>query len=450
MIDKQFEWNIDGIQANTVLPGAEVSIPIDKSNYEEIFSNRIVAVLKEIDKNIGYYFDGDYKNLIMSEIHLSYFIKDDKYHIGFNYNEILNNILTKLGMNNTVKTIKLDSDLAIKKISLEVDREISFQKYVINLGKSEPWDKSKEQAINNLSKIINILVRYLVNAENVINEGINKQIEEEKILRDKKKSLLNVKNKYVSWKNLMFYTSCKALNIFDKTNDNRYYKYAKNYYLCVSRDKKVEYPLSMKVDGEFMDYQYNSFNSKFLKMQRKYFSSLDVRLGIDDLDTIDGSLLEGRKVTGNKNESKSKKRKIDYSKIDKKTERKISFYKGLRGKVTGIIKEPLSSDLNYIGFVLDNNYVIYEKFYEVSKKNNTIIPAFDNAIYVVSLDVACECHFDKSEIRKYIKKHHNYKAFRLYHNDNDSYQKRINEVLDYSDVSLIKFKELKLLNEKRD
>ena len=33
MIDKQFEWNIDGVQANTVLEGAEVNIPIEKYLY---------------------------------------------------------------------------------------------------------------------------------------------------------------------------------------------------------------------------------------------------------------------------------------------------------------------------------------------------------------------------------------------------------------------------------
>ena len=113
------------------------------------------------------------------------------------------------------------------------------------------------------------------------------------------------------------------------------------------------------------------------------------------------------------------------------------------------MKDTLNKDTNYYGFVLNNNYIIYEKFYEKSK-DGTNKPAKDSAIYVVTIDVAISCDFDSSKIRKYIEKNHDYKAFRLYHNDTESYQKRVEEVLDYSDISTIKYKELKLLNEKNN
>ena len=45
MIDKYFEWNIDGIQANTVFEGAEVTIPISKCDYEDLFINKEIIEL---------------------------------------------------------------------------------------------------------------------------------------------------------------------------------------------------------------------------------------------------------------------------------------------------------------------------------------------------------------------------------------------------------------------
>ena len=455
MIDKQFEWNIDGVQANTVLEGAEVNIPIEKYLYSYIFCDDFVTINS---RRFDILIDNTFKcvnctlnNLISHEIKFSYLTRDNKHYIGFDYNTIFNNILEKLKMDRNVRIKQITNEDEYNELIKEIKNEIGAQFLLDSRSDNKKWDRYELTIIGILYKKVDKLVRNMLSFEAEVNKRIESQIGEERELRKNKKALSRIKYKCVEWKNLMYYTACKALNIYEETKDKRYYKYAKNYYLNISRDEKAEYPVSMFVDGEWMDYHYNSFNSKFLKIQNDYFSSLEVRLGIEDIDTIDNaSLTEGIKKTNNTGKTGSKKRKIDYSKITEGQHRKIKFYNGLKGKVTGILKGYIESDLDYIGFVLDNNYVIYDKFYEVSKDGKTVKIAYDNAVYVVTLDVAVACHFDKGEIRDYIKKNHDYKAFRLYHNDTDSYQRRINEVLEYSDVSTIKFKDLKLLNEKRD
>jgi hypothetical protein len=184
---------------------------------------------------------------------------------------------------------------------------------------------------------------------------------------------------------------------------------------------------------------------------RKLYSSLDMQLGLDTIDVVYCSLKDGEENTTKGVSKKSnKKQKITEAELSKRSRRKITYYKGLvsSGKIKCAIKEPIKDDLNYRGFVFENNYVVFDKFYEVSKSNK-IVPAYGSAVYVTSLDVAIQCDFDRAKIREYISKNHNYKAIRFFHNDTDSYQDRINEVQEYEDISFIKFKELKLLNENK-
>lgn len=453
MIDKYFEWNIDGIQANTVLEGAEVTIPIDKKNYSDIFINKeLLDFIKSNEKVIKDIFTTEENfldNYLLEEFHLDYHIKDNKYTIGYNYNKILSNVLKKIGIR-TVIDFNPSSSIDITKIILQIKREIAFQCEVNDHDGIH--NKNYDKLLANLYDNIGLIIKTMLLIEDEIRFHISFQTEEERQLRENHKALVNTQNKNFSWKNLMYYTAIKSVDIFDKTGDKKYYRYAKNYYLNLSRDKQAEYPSGLKVDGIYYDFQYIEFNRRFMGAQRKYFSDLHIKLGIEDKDVyVDkGTLKAGKKEPSLERNKGTTKRKIDYEKLDAGIKRRIKFYNGLKGKIKGIIEKPMQSDLDYIGFVFENNYVVFDKFYEVSKDGTKVTPAHDNAIYITSLDVAVECNNDRRKIRDYIKKNHNYKAMRRYHKDNDSYQDRVMEVLDYQDVSTIKYKELKLINEENN
>ena len=82
MIDKYFNWNIDGIQANTVLEGMEVTIPIDTANYPNIFVNKSIIELLNTNKNFFSVLfcvsDKPLFNSLMEEIRICYMPKDDQ------------------------------------------------------------------------------------------------------------------------------------------------------------------------------------------------------------------------------------------------------------------------------------------------------------------------------------------------------------------------------------
>ena len=460
MIDKYISWNIDGIQANTVLEGAEVNIPIDKKNLSKIIIDEaLMGNIKCFNTCIENLFKSKNVELskdIINEFKLSYMVNsfNKEYYIGFDFNTIFNNILRRLKMEKRIKIRSNVIDYSNKTDLIEeIQREINFQCKIKKYDNVGLWKKEEMKIIFDLYVNINSIIDVMISLENLINERIGIQIDIERQYRNNKKALstINKEDKSISWKDLMFYTSIMALDVFEKTNDIKYYNYAKNYYLNVSRDNKTEYPCSMKINGNFYDYQFLAFNRKFMNNTRKLYSSLDMQLGLDTIDVVYCSLKDGEENTTKGVSKKSnKKQKITEAELSKRSRRKITYYKGLvsSGKIKCAIKEPIKDDLNYRGFVFENNYVVFDKFYEVSKSNK-IVPAYGSAVYVTSLDIAVQCDFDRAKIREYISKNHDYKAFRFFHNDTDSYQDKINEVQEYEDISFIKFKELKLLNENK-
>ncbi len=462
MIDKQFEWNIDGIQANAVLEGMDIAVPIDRRNYRDIFSNiDIVKLLESNDKYIDLIFDvrcEEVSSAITKEFALSYIPRDGKYYFGFDYNKIFTNVLRKLDVGEflikeMVLPERINGTLAADIFINEIKMAINAEQEIRGSLPFETHDHELQTSniLDMLYRDIRVILRNLLSTEYQIKRLVDTQIEEEKRLRKNHKALNKAEHKSVVWKNLMYYTSCKSLDVFDETNDMKYYKYSKNYYKNVSTNSKCEMPKSLIVNGNYYDCWHNSFNQRFLSIQKVKFPEILIRLGIEDKDTITyrETLKKGNGMKGIITEGSKPKKKIDYSKINDTLARKIVFYKGLSGKVQGII-DGFNTDTDYIGYVLPNNYVIFDKFYELSKDGTKANPAYGNRVYIVTLDVLESCGRDKQKIAEYISKNHDYKAFRYNHTDADSYQKRINEVMTYSDISTLKFKELKLLNKKRD
>jgi hypothetical protein len=202
----------------------------------------------------------------------------------------------------------------------------------------------------------------------------------------------------------------------------------------------------MYVDGIYYDYSHNMFNAEFKNIQGLKFPPILVQLNVEDKENIAVSrtLKKGKGLKATISDDPKPTKKADSEKIKKSLERKIKFYKGLSSKTQGIINDAFSADTDYIGYVLPNNYVVLDKFYDISKDGTKIVPSYGARVYIVTLDVYEACDRDRSKISDYIKKNHDYKAMRFNHNDTDSYQKEVNKVLGMDDISFTNFKEYKL------
>lgn len=458
MINREIHWKIKGKDANVALPGMDVKIPIYSANYNEIFEDRdIIASLDYVHEIFYDVFKSDDKELmnsLMSEIHLSYIPDNGEYHIGFDYQEMFENILSKLAVEDLfIENMKLPKEMQsikdnynffmILQDTIYQDKKLRLN-YPVELPDTIMTDDILDKMLNKLG----ILLRGLHCSERLINTATRLQLEEEKEFEEGKRDTAIRYHDYISWKNLMYYTSIKALHIFDETKDPRYYRYAKNYYNNVSRSRNASYPCGMDVDGKFYHYDFSKFNSEFLSVRKRNFSELLVRLNIEDKNVVKvrPNLKRGSNLRAIIVKPSISSKKTDYTKINPSLGRKISFYKGLSSKTKGIIPG-LGKDQDYIGYVFDNDYVVFDKFYEVDE--NGASPAKDAAIYVASLDILDRCDYDRKKLRQYIDKHNDSKAFRFIHTENDSYQAKIKEVMNLRNRSRLKYKRLELRNENK-
>ena len=460
MIDKQISWNITLGDALLINNNEFVNIPIDIENYIDIFVNNYVSnqVIKLLNANRRY-FDNKLHDSLNKDfdygIEISMHPNFDKtsYEIGYDLNEIFYNIFKKIDLTFYKKDYDFDDENEVQRFKESVIDQLENGKLLDLLTKTDPeFYNSKYdidmQVIFNLENNIDTVVDQMYKTNMSIKDLINKQVAfDQKRKEDHHRIVLTYESLIIP-KNLLLYTAGKALHIFEKTGDIDYYRYCKDYYRNIScpreNGRRPEYPNWMTIDDAIFGDNYDDYNSYFTRTRYGHFPRLYVDLDKEDLEKYtkqDRTLKKGQqnqviKLNGNS----TPKKKIDYSKANKALERKITFYKGLKN--VGLI-DSVDRELDYIGFVLDNNYVILDKFYDLNKDGSIKKPAMNNAVYVVTLDVLEACDYSKKKIRDYIAKNHDFKAFRWNHNDTDSYQEKIKKVLTYTDISLKKFEDIK-------
>lgn len=458
MINEEVKWATSIMNVLTINDKEFINIPIDRRNYEDVFaSNKLGSEFIRLFDQNKLYFDSKLHDSLTKEvdldINISLYPSYDKtcYKIGYNISNIFNKLLSKANINSYLKDFDYTNDYSIDVFKKLLGETIA-DGYILDLfSKTDPDFYQNEfnvsiDILSNIYKNIDKLVDQMIKTNLAIDKYLEGQISFEKELKEKSKKLKISDKSLIIPKNLLMYSAAKSLGIFRETGDIDYYKYSKDYYNNVSNSKEhnPEWPKHMMVDGITYSHDYHTYNDVFDYVRGLSFPLLYIDLNIEDKKNFSfksNHINSGQKRQVMNGNSYKPKRKNDYNKINKALGRKIKFYKGLKSK--GIIDDINLKDLGYIGFVLDNNYVILDKFYELNRDGTIKRAATDNAVYVVTTDVLESCNYDRKKIRDYISHNHDFKAFRLYHNDKDSYQDRIKKVLTYKDVSIRKFEDLK-------
>ena len=460
MIDKQISWAITLGDALIINNNEFINVPINRENYTDVFArnhlgNKMISLLDAnrmyFDKKLHDKLSRDFDYGIEISMHPNF--DKTSYEIGYDLNEIFSNIFFFFFLTFYKKDYDFEDENDVERFKESVIDQLENGKLLDLLTKTDPeFYNSKYdidmQVIFNLENNIDKLIDQMVITNKSIKSFVDRQVRFDQERKTSGHRLEINDESLIIPKNLLLYTAGKSLNIFDETGDIDYYRYSKDYYRNISspreNGKKPEYPNWMTIDGESYANNFDDFNDHFNDVRYRNFPALYINLDKEDQERYskhDRTLKKGQsnqviQLTGNS----STKRKIDYNRINQALNRKITFYRGLKnvGLIDGVDKE-----LDYIGFVLDNNYVVLDKFYDLNKDGSIKKPAMNNAVYVVTLDVLEACDYSKKKIRDYIAKNHDFKAFRWNHNDTDSYQEKIKKVLTYTDISLRKFEDIK-------
>ena len=227
----------------------------------------------------------------------------------------------------------------------------------------------------------------------------------------------------------------------DINNYKEIVKYMINYYNKITTDKKYENDYSKKVTIEAVKemsnkkgiYTVNDFIEGYKKFYKDYLFNND-NLDDDIVKSITENPPENflvnweilpsghrinkkikevqvrnLKTTGN---LKTSKGELDQKRNNLLFE-KDSFFKSTSPIMCIKGKDGLS---NYYGFIYRNGKVIFEKYF---KDQQNLVPAIDEAIYVMNFDNFEEMSkHEKPEIIEYISKNKNINARRIYHSKN--------------------------------
>ena len=435
MSRKPINWLVEKEDVKEFIKPINIEIPIDKGQYNYIFNNE--KIKNELPEDYFKYLENEmvdrlyindgyekYKRLLKSKISLSYIpdFKNNNWYIGYSPIQIVNSIFETLNIN-----VKLDFE-----------------------------DYSDKRKVNRLKNIIALVLI----EERLKTLNAHGKDDKFKFVEDSIKAIdyiflfidydieTRMENSLI-YKNLLYYLSVKSLDILDETDDILYSYIPRQYYTEVTTKNKAQWPSNLTMDyNRVYSYNFSNYNTRFENVMLRYPSIFEEVLGIEEIGVMErleilknDIFLEDLEL----NYSNYKKKK-DYSKTDAELsdmlKNKIEFYKELLSMKdengNNIVVSPIKgrNDLyGYYGFVLNNNYIVLDKFYNMSKKDDTMKPAADEAIYSMPLDLFVDLKGSKKRMMKYIKENPKGNVKRNYHTKKHSYKDRILEVTKKDNVS---------------
>ena len=435
MSRKPINWLVEKEDIKEFIKPIDIEIPIDKGQYGYIFNNNKIKnafpanYFKYLENEMVdrlYINDGyeKYKRLLKSKISLSYIpdFKNNNWYIGYSPIQIVNALFKTLDINVNLDFIDYNDKSRINRI----------KNGIMLILIEEQLKTAKEKGKDDKFRFIDDSIKAVDNIFLFAGYDVETRMEDSLI-----------------YKNLLYYLSVKSLDILDETDDILYSYIPRQYYMEVTTKDKAQWPSNLTMDyNRVYSYNFSNYNKRFESVMLRYPCIFEEILGIDEI-----GVMERLEILKNdiflddieSNYSKYKKKK-NYTKTDEELsimlKSKIDFYKELLSMKdengNNIVVSPIKgrNDLyGYYGFVLNNNYIVLDKFYNMSKKDDTMKPAADEAIYSMPLDLFVELKGSKRQMMKYIKENPKGNVKRNYHTKKHSYKDRILEVTKKENVS---------------
>ncbi|MBQ9024466.1 MAG: hypothetical protein IJ105_04515 [Bacilli bacterium] len=432
MSREPINWAVEEQDVKEFIKPINIEIPIDKGQYGYIFNNNLIkgkkakdyfqnlekAMIEELYTNKNY---EKYKRILYFKISLNFIpdFKNNNWVIGYSPVEIYNNIFETLNI-----------DKINKYIDYSDNKLVNRTKSIIKLRLIEERLKCLKE--NNTSKLA-----FIEDSINAIDKlFLFNGFDIETRMKD-----------CLVYKNLLYYLSVKSLDKLDETDNILYSYIPRQYYMEVSSKNKANWPNQLYMDDRVYSYNYKTYNDRFENVMFRYPTIFEEVLGIDEISVMER--LEIVKADNFMSELESNyttyKKKKTYIKTDKELSEmlmdKINFYKELLNlkdeNDNNIVISPVKgkNDLyGYYGFVLNNNYIVLDKFYSINDEDK-IKPSKDEAIYSMPLDLFVELGGSKKKMMQYIKDNPKGNVKRNYHTKKHTYKDNILKVTKKDDVS---------------
>ena len=429
MARERINWKVERNDVKEIMPAINIEIPIDNGQYSYIFYGRAKGertardYYREFEKlMVDTLYKRDdydlYKRILHSKLSLSFIpdFKNNNYVIGYSPVRMYNDIFSTLGINEKLDYINYSSEdeikLAKERIKLILTKERLEEEKNANRKDTLAFIND---SIENIDKV------FLMN-------GFDCETKMENEFK---------------YKNLLYYLAVKSLDLLDETDDENYGVLPSVYYDEVTTPKKAEFPNQLFMGAnDVYEYNYNRFNDRYAEVLLRYPSLFERALGVKEIGVMNAlDIVKADNFITEVEEDyfgfvREYKKRIRKSKTEeeliKTLNEKITFYRDLMHTTdedgNNIVVAPIkgkNSLQGYYGFVLNNNYIVLDKFFSIRKTDFKVKPSCDEAIYSMPLDLFLEFDGSKSKMMKYIKENPKGDVKRTYHTKKCSYQKKI-------------------------
>lgn len=463
---KERYHDLDRNRVLNLISRCNIEIPIDKSDYSYFIKDKSIRdSLNHMENEISNLFgDSPLRFKLYKNIHISLlpdYQGKDNYKLGYSPCEIINQVFELLGTKARVKfdysnPVMAQADLLLVKEELRNCIEKCYEELEL-LSISLESEKNQYTVNQLLAKEKNLKAQYkLVNATLSNIDSIMALYSDNRV-----GDLLTEES--VKWRNLGYYLSVVSLRKYDKARkrdkDNLFLEYPYKFYeRCSSPDEKGKhmlYPDSLLMEDAKYRNDFIFFNKECVRVFTHSPQLIEFLLHYQDNNkfTVYDTLKPGHMMLSDRDfedifihiisdpDPKVKKSKTEKELIaERQLVSKVKFYSRnteFAKHVKARLYQQLDNRAGYVGFVLDNNYVILDKFFRRTK-NGDLVPASESAVYSLPLDLYDKLCRNSACMRKYIKEHKGDKeklVQRNYHTVSESFTDVVLEVANRESVS---------------
>ncbi|MBR2603710.1 MAG: hypothetical protein IKE10_01620 [Bacilli bacterium] len=264
------------------------------------------------------------------------------------------------------------------------------------------------------------------------------------------------KDSYIVWRNLAQYIAITSLRKYEKTGNLDYLEYPYKFYEKCSKPTpegyQMKYVSSLLLEDDKLDSTFVRYNGLCGETFTKKPEIVEFLLNHKDNDKtkVFETIKPSKEMLssddfGSYLELKTKdyfsrvgKLSVEDLNTQKQLMSKIKFYAYNEDFNSHLKTRIFSSDneTGVVGFVLDNDYIVLEKFFD-EDKNGYSIPSKDSAIYILPLDMyyySFDC--DSLKVRKHKRDYpEDIRIQRKYHKYGDLYQDAVLDIFKYGSIS---------------
>ncbi len=446
-----------------LISACDIEIPLLESDYNYFIKDASYLGYVNDSKNrvCKMFEDSDLKEKFKRKVHLSILpdYETNGFFIGYSPNVIFNAIFDVLGINEK-SNIKFNDKDNIK-FELNRIRNIligQYNKYKAKIDNIGLIDNDYTYKLCEKYKTIMSFIwraHYYVDYIASLYDKKSLTTYSSKGFITRKGYTYEVENPHIAWRNLAQYIAYRSLEIYRSTNDYLYLEYPYKFYeKCTKPDKngdQMKYVSELYFERILLDSKFKTFNKEMEDVLSNNPHRLEFLLHYRDNNrmTVLETLNPGNKIIRTEdfapfmenklNNCTKHKKKRDNALAESQFYSKIKFYSyesEFSDHVVCRLYERDDSDAGYVGFVLDNDYIVLDKFFD-ELKDGTCRPTLNAAVYALPLDLYVDLDKDISKILNYrlTVEEGKKKVSHKHHTKSENYTKELLEVSKRESIS---------------